>query len=55
MLPELLDHTLADLHRAHQCIDRMQAQAKVAVYWPGVDADITDCVNWCTLSMCHIQ
>ena len=25
---ELLDHTLADLHRAHQGINRMQAQAR---------------------------
>ena len=39
--PELLNCTLADLHRTHQGIDRMQAQAKEAVYWPSIDADIT--------------
>ena len=40
--PELLERTLADLHGAHQCIDRMQAQAREAVYWPGIDADTAD-------------
>ena len=30
--PELLNCTLADLHRAHQGIDRMQAQVREVVY-----------------------
>ena len=53
ILPELLNDTLADLHGAHQGIDRMQAQAREAVYWPGIDEDITNYVNWCTLYTKH--
>ena len=41
---ELLHCTLADLHGVHQEIDRMQAQAREAVYWPSIDADINDYV-----------
>ena len=33
---------LLDLHGAHQGIDRIQAQVREAVNWPGIDADITD-------------
>ena len=47
--PELLDHTLADLHGTHQGIHRMQAQAREAVYWPGIDADIVDYVHQYTI------
>ena len=42
--PELLDHTLADLHRAHQEMEKMQAQAKKAVYLPSIYDDILDYV-----------
>ena len=31
----------------------MQAQAWEAVYWPGIDADIADYVNWCTICTRH--
>ena len=50
---ELLDCTLADLHGAHQGINRMQAQVREAVYWPGIDADITDHVHWCPICTKH--
>ena len=50
---ELLHCTLADLHRAHQGIDKMQAQVREAVYWPGIDADIADYVSWCTICTKH--
>ena len=40
--PELLKRTLADLHGAHQDVNRMEAQAREAVYWPGIDSDISD-------------
>ena len=53
ILPELLDRTLADLHGDHQGVDRMQAHAREAVYWPGIDADITNCVNCCTICTKH--
>ena len=51
--PELLERTLADLHGAHQGIDRMQAQAREAVYWPGIDSDISDYVIWYTICTKH--
>ena len=47
--PELLDHTLADLHGAQQGIDRMQLQARLAAYWPGIDTDIVDFVCQCAI------
>ena len=46
---ELLKRTLADLHGVHQGVDRMQAQAREAVYWPGIDADISDYGSQCTI------
>ena len=51
--PELLKKTLADLHGAHQGVDRMQAQAREAVYWPGIDSDISDYVSQCTICTKH--
>ena len=39
---ELLNHTLADVHGAHQGIDRMQTQVREAVYWPGIDINIVN-------------
>ena len=51
--PELLNRTLANLHGAHQGVDRMQAQAKESVYWPGIDADIADYVSLDTICTKH--
>ena len=51
--PELLNRTLADLHGAHQGVDRMQTQARETVYWPGIDADIADYENPCTICTKH--
>ena len=51
--PELLKRTLADLHGAHQGVNRLQAQAREAVYWPGIDSDISDYVSWCTTCTKH--
>ena len=31
----------------------MQAQAREAVYWPGIHVDISDYVNWCTICTKH--
>ena len=45
---ELLNHTLVDLHGAHQWINGMQAHVREAVYWPGIDADIDYYVCQCT-------
>ena len=51
--PELLDRTFADLHGVHQGVNRMQAQVIEAVHWPGIDADISDYVNWHTICTKH--
>ena len=51
--PEILERTLPDMHGAHQGIDRMQNQVGEAVHWPGIDADIADYVNWCTICTKH--
>ena len=51
--PELLNRTLADLHGAHQGVNRMQAQARESVYWPGIDVDIADYVSRCTICTKH--
>ena len=51
--PELLDHTLTDLHGIHQGINRMQAQVTEAVYWPGIGADIANYVCKCTICTMH--
>ena len=51
--PELLKRTLADLHGDHQGVDRMQAQVREAVYWPGIDSDISDYVSRCTTCTKH--
>ena len=50
---ELLNCTLAELHGAHQGINRMQAQAREEVYWPGIDADINDYIHQCIICMKH--
>ena len=43
--PELL----ADLHRVHQGMEKMQAQKREAVCWPGINADIANYVHRCTI------
>ena len=50
---ELLNHTHADLHGAHLDINRMHAQVREAVYWPGIDANIVNYVCWCTICTKH--
>ena len=47
--PELHDRTLYDLHDSHQGIEKMTHIARANVYWPGIDADITDHVRRCTI------
>ena len=50
---ELLNCALVDLHGPHQGIDKMQAQARKAVYWPSINADIVNYVCWCTICTKH--
>ena len=51
--PELLNRTLADLHSTHQRLEKMQALASEAVYWPSIDVDITDYVKRCAICTWH--
>ena len=51
--PELLDHTLSGLYRAQKGMEKMQAHAIEAAYWPGIDADIADYVHQCTICTKH--
>ena len=47
--PELHDMTLYDLHDSHQGIEKMTHTARANIYWPGIDADISDYVKRCTI------
>ena len=47
--PELHDRTLYDLHDSHQGIEKMTHIARSNVYWPGIDADISDYARRCTI------
>ena len=47
--PELHDRTLYDLHDSHQGIEKMGHIARANIYWPGIDADISDYVRRCTI------
>ena len=51
--PELLDCTLAHLNSAQQGMEKMQAQAREAVYSPSINADIIDYVTQCTIYTKH--
>ena len=51
--PELHDRTLYDLHDSHQGIEKIPHIARANVYWPGIDANITDYVRRCTICPKH--
>ena len=38
---------LVRMHEAHQGISRMQARARLALYWPGIDEDVENFVRAC--------
>ena len=48
-----LNHTLADLHGAHQGMEKMWPQTRGAIYWPGIDAYIADHIHQCTICTKH--
>ena len=41
------DSILADLHKSHEGVNWSLSLARTCVYWPGVEADITDYIKWC--------
>ena len=51
--PELYDRMLSDLHGNHRGIEKMRHLSQHTVYWPGLDADITDYVNHCKTCTQH--
>ena len=38
---------MVDLHGSHACINKAMDLARMCVYWPGMEADITDYIKWC--------
>ena len=53
ILPELYERMLSDLHDNHRGIEKMRHLSQTTVYWPGIDADITDYVNCCETCTQH--
>ena len=41
------ERTLGNLHTGHPGVQQMTQNAKIAVYWPGINADIEDYCNRC--------
>ena len=39
---------LADLHASHKAIKGTKARARLTVYWPGIDNDITNTCKSCS-------
>ena len=50
---KLLKRTLVHLHSMHQGMKKMEYQAREAVYWPGINADIVDYVKRCPICTKH--
>ena len=38
---------MVDLHRSHTGINKAMDLARTCVYWPGMEADVTDYIKWC--------
>ena len=38
---------MADLHGSHASINKVIDLARTCVYWPSMEADITDYIKWC--------
>ena len=41
------DSIMEDLHRSHEGINKAMSLARTCVYWPGMEADITDYIKRC--------
>ena len=50
---ELYERMLSDLHDNHRGIEKMRHLSQTTVYWPGIDADITEYVNHCKTCTQH--
>ena len=38
---------MADLHGSHAGINKAMDLARTCIYWPGMEADVTDYIKWC--------
>ena len=38
-----------DLHGSHAGINKAMDLARMCVYWPGMEADVTDYIKWCLM------
>ena len=45
--PSCRDNIMADLHGSHAHINKAMDLARTCVYWPGMEADVTDYIKWC--------
>ena len=45
--PSCRDSIMADLHGSHASINKAMDLARTCVYWPGMEADITDYIKRC--------
>ena len=45
--PSCRDNIMADLHGSHAGINKAMDLARTCVYWPSMEADVTDYIKWC--------
>ena len=45
--PSCRDSIMVDLHGSHASIHKAMDLAKTCIYWPGMEADVTDYIKWC--------
>ena len=45
--PSCRDNIMADLHGSHAGINKAMDLARMCIYWPGMEADVTDKTKWC--------
>ena len=49
ILTSCRDSIIEDLHRSHEGINKAMSLARTFVYWPGMEADITDYIKRCLM------
>ena len=45
--PSCRDNIMVDLHGSHASINKAMDLARTCVYWPSMEADITNYIKWC--------
>ena len=45
--PSCRDSVMAYLHGSHAGINKAMDLARMCVYWPSMEADVTDYIKWC--------